>query len=161
LILGFLLAGRDALRFIEARFGDAASVRFASWLAIGIVLLLELRQVRRLGPRQIVDDQVDYTEAAAWARERLPSPALAVAMQMSGTLRYYTAIPIVRWDTLPPEDVRRILSAAERRGYRIFALLFPFEEDEVRTRTPGAWVKLAALRDVSVWTRAAPSETSR
>ena len=154
LILGFLLAGRDALRLIEARFGGSTAGRFA-WLAIGIVLLLELRQVRRLGARQIVEDQVDYTEAASWARERLPSNALAIAMQMSGTLHYYTAVPIVRWDTLPEEDVRRILSAAEGRGYRIFALLFPFEEDPVRTRTSGAWVKMAALRDVSVWTRAA------
>jgi len=161
LILGFLLAGRDALPFVEARFGDPVTGRLASGLAIGLVLLLELRQVRRLGPRQILDDQVDYTEAAAWARERLPSNALAVAMQMSGTLRYYTAVPIVRWDTLPEEDVRRILSTAEGRGYRVFALLFPFEENPVRSRMPGGWEKLAALRDVSVWTRAAPSETSR
>jgi 4-amino-4-deoxy-L-arabinose transferase-like glycosyltransferase len=160
LILAFLLASRDALRLIEPRFGGAATGRFASVLAIGIVLLLEIRQFRRLGAQQIVDDQVDYTEAAQWARERLPSNALAIAMQMSGTLHYYTSIPIVRWDTLAPEDFRRILSTAEGRGYRIFALLFPFEEDKVRTRAPGAWVKIAALRDVSVWTRAAPGTSA-
>jgi hypothetical protein len=75
-------------------------------------------------------------------------------MQMSGALRYYTGLPTARWDALPDALWPSLAGAAERRGVGLYALLFPFEENEVMKRIPGAWTRLDSNSGVTLWAHA-------
>src|SRR5688572_5607839 len=44
-----------------------------------------------------------YPETALYIESALPADAVIIAMQHSGSIRYYTGKVIVRWDTLNPE----------------------------------------------------------
>jgi len=58
-------------------------------------------------------------------------------MQMSGALKYYTSLPIARWDAIRPERFQDLRQAVEERGFRWYALLWPFEEEGFRKNLPG------------------------
>lgn len=72
-------------------------------------------------------------------------------MQMSGALKYYTDLPIARWDAMTPETFPRLREAARRKGFCWYALLRDFEVEELARRTPGPWTKIGNVRDVGLW----------
>ena len=150
LILAFLLTGRHALEWLTARVGFAG-IRAAGGIAIVIVLGLEMRQVRRLGVTGIAAGESTYPEAAKWAESAIPKDAFVIGMQMSGALRYSTALAAARWDSIPPEWLVSLVEAATRKGFPTYALLFPFETAEVRKRIPGPWTTIDTRRGVSLW----------
>ena len=154
LILGFAATGEHALALLRARTGSRA-VSPVAWAAVTIVLLLELRQVRRLRVLGIVDDEKTYPRVARWAAARIPASGLVVAMQMSGALHYYTRVAPVRWDGLPDPLWPPFVEAADRRGVPLYALLFPFEENPVVKRIPGPWKRVDHDGDVVLWARTA------
>jgi hypothetical protein len=39
----------------------------------------------------------------------------------------------------------------ESRGYRWYALLAPFEQEEFSKRLPGRWSEVAKYREVTLW----------
>jgi hypothetical protein len=95
-----------------------------------------------------------YVKAADWAELHLPADAVVLAMQTSGTLFYYTDFPVVRWDHVKGEDWRRLRAAAAHGGLAIYAMLFPFEIDDLaalRMHVPGDWVKVGTIEHVTVW----------
>ena len=52
-------------------------------------------------------------------------------MQMSGALKYYTNLTPVRWDWIQPGQVPLLRERARAEGYQWFALLLPFENEEL------------------------------
>jgi len=154
LILAFVAAGEHALDAVRRGTGSSGLSRAAGAAAIVIVLLLEGRQVRRLRVREILAEQITYPEAARMAESRVPPNALVVGMQMSGALRYYTKLCAVRWDGLPDELWTPFAAAADRHRVPLYALLFPFEENEAMKRIPGPWKRIDSEREVSLWVRA-------
>jgi hypothetical protein len=44
-----------------------------------------------------------------------------------------------------------IFEKAFQRGYAIYALLFPSEENEFQKNAPGAWEKIENFQFVSLW----------
>ena len=100
------------------------------------------------------DGQRTYVKAAEWAQQHLPADAAVLAMQVSGTLFYYTEFSIVRWDHLNADDWRRLREGAAHGRRSIYAMLFPFEIDDLgalRMRVPGHWEKVGAIEHVTVW----------
>lgn len=95
----------------------------------------------------------NYAEAALAARERLPSGALVVVNNFSGTMYFYTDFPVLRADVVEAEEFRRHAETARRAGTPICAILFDFEEAEAfgPTRCPGRWRKLSSLANVGFW----------
>lgn len=150
LILAFALALRHAVDAAATRVPRRIAGATAA-LAVAVVLALEIRQVRRLRVRAIVADESTYPDVARWAAAEMPPDALVVAMQMSGALRYYTGFAAARWDGIPDALWPPLLAAAAREGYRPYALLFPFEENEVVRRIPGPWTPIAVRHGVSLW----------
>ncbi len=161
LIVAFAATGTHALAFLRMRSVSPAMSRVTGAFAIAIVLLLEIRQIRRLRVRAIVADEETYPQAARWAGSRVPPGSLVVAMQASGALRYYTPLPTAKWDALPDTLWPLLAEAADRRGVTLYALLFPFEENEAMKRIPGAWRRLDSRRGVALWTRASPGIPGR
>jgi hypothetical protein len=103
-------------------------------------------------PPKIADEV--YANATAWANENLPANAVILTMQTSGALLYYTQFKFLRYDQFKQDafvDVERACVAA---GRPIYAMLFPFETEEVlKTRMPGQWTKIDAIDQLVIWRR--------
>jgi hypothetical protein len=161
LVVGAVLVGRDLLRLLpEVSTGPLRSSHLA--FAAAAVLLVtvanaEYRRIRQWKPLGIAEGEQTYPLAMELVRSKLPERSLIVSMQMSGALRYYTDFQPVRWDWLAPGDFAIVREKAEKRGYRLYALLAPFEEQALtgaappRPGLPGTWRFVAQVRDVKLW----------
>jgi len=65
---------------------------------------------------------------------RLPASAVLLAMQHSGSARYYSGRPTVRYDLLPERRLDRVVGVLQREGYRPYILLEPWEVERFRER---------------------------
>jgi 4-amino-4-deoxy-L-arabinose transferase-like glycosyltransferase len=102
-----------------------------------------------------------YRVAAAWLDGSLRRNAVITTMQMSGALHLYTDRPFLRWEYVFDEDwplVERFVAARARRFY---AILFPFEAEEVFGRTwrplPGRWTEVDRFGDIGLWRYEGPA----
>ena len=81
-----------------------------------------------------------YPETALYIESALPADAVIIAMQHSGSIRYYTGKLIVRWDALNPEWLDRAVAFLRERGVATYAVLEYWEEAEFRQRFRGQQV---------------------
>ena len=150
LILGSLLVARDGIA--PQLGGRRAPLRRAlAALALAIVFAFEYSWIRDLNVLRLVEGDRLYPDACRWAEAKVPPNSLVISMQTSGALKYYTNLTPVRWDWIEPGQVLLLRERARAEGYQWFALLFPFEEEEVRKRLPWGWTKVGNLREATLW----------
>jgi hypothetical protein len=77
---------------------------------------------------------VPYTSVGEYVRRQLPSNAVILTVQHSGSIRYYSGRLTLRWDFLPPEWWPRAVTALVERGYRPYVLVTSGEEEPFRSR---------------------------
>jgi hypothetical protein len=77
---------------------------------------------------------VPYTSVGEYVRRQLPSNAVILTVQHSGSIRYYSGRLTLRWDVLPPEWWPRAANALVARGYRPYVLVTSVEEEPFRSR---------------------------
>jgi hypothetical protein len=148
LILGALLAARD----LAMRLPRPVPVRIAGAIALAAILFAEVRSARNVGILQIVENEGSiYPEICRWSSRALPEGSLVIAGTASGALEYYTDLAYARRYDLSPESLSSLRASAERKGYRLFALLFPDEESDLSRLAPGRWSKIGELREVGLW----------
>jgi hypothetical protein len=95
-----------------------------------------------------------YGAAAIWANENLSENSVILTMQTSGALLYYTKFTIVRYDQFDENTFKSVEQVCAAAGRPIYAILYPFETEEVlKTRIPGRWTKINAIRQISIWRR--------
>jgi hypothetical protein len=100
-----------------------------------------------------IGDQV-YAAGAIWANENLPENAVILAMQASGSLLYYTKFKFVRYDQFKQDTFAEVEHACVAADRPIYAMLFPFETEQVLTkRLPGQWTKIKAIDQLIIWRR--------
>lgn len=75
-----------------------------------------------------------YAEAGAFVRQRLPSNAIVLAGQHSGSVRLYGERPILRFDLLQPNDLDRAIAELRATGFMPFMVVDPWERDEFHER---------------------------
>lgn len=93
-----------------------------------------------------------YDRACESVNARLPRNAVILAMQCSGALRYRTDFLVARYDMLHPAAFAHFQAAAAAEKRPVYALIFPFEQEEaLRTKTPGDWHIIAQLDDLSLY----------
>jgi hypothetical protein len=93
-------------------------------------------------------------EAAQWARTHLPSDAAILAMQVSGSFFYYTDFVVLRWNYLDGNAIRNVQAAAIANHQPLYAVLFPFEIDELHVfegYLPGTWTQVGAVKHITFW----------
>jgi hypothetical protein len=151
LILGFFLWSQFAADRIAASTPFSAAGLLA--MAAAAIVVFEIRQIRTLHVRDVIAGQSQYPDGCAWATRKLPANAFLVTMQLSGSVRYYTTFPNLRWDGIDPERESLVLGAIDRSHRPVYALLFPFEETEVPKRLPGTWTKIETFEGLSLWRR--------
>lgn len=102
-----------------------------------------------------------YVEGVDLVRPRVPANALILSLAFSGTLQFYTDLPVLRWDQMQPEHFARYTQLARQAGRPIFALLFNVEQEDAFRRCPGPWRKVADVTNVGLWQLEAPPATPR
>ena len=150
MIVASLIVARDGLHVGKEDRGVNLR-RVAAVLAFAAVLAVEHGQIRRLGVLEIGEGEKVYPDTCRLAESKLPPGSLLVSMQMSGAIRYYTALTPVRWDWIEPGQAPVLREHARARGRALYALLAPYEVERLQERLPGAWTKIGIVRDVTLW----------
>jgi len=78
-----------------------------------------------------------YLDAAVHLDAALPAEAVVLAMQHSGSIRYYAGRLTMRWDVLDPAWLDAAVSAMQGRRVPVYALLESWEEEDFRRRFAG------------------------
>ena len=147
LILGAVVTAHDLFEGLGRRrvaLGAAAAM-FAA------VLLVEVRSLRNARVLGTAEYESIYPRICRWAAGTVPKNAVVLSMAASGALEYYTDLSYARWDWLTPERFGQLRPFVDGRGSRWFALLFPFERDDLEKHTPGRWRKIGQLREVGLY----------
>lgn len=155
-ILGALLLLRDALGLAEPSSGRRVPLRVAAAVVLILaVLAVEVRFLDKEKVHKIYKGERVYPDACEMARRRLPGNAIVLAMQLSGALHYYTDLTYVMWNALDGPRLAQLTASTESRGHRWYALLAPFEQEEVRKNRLGKWREIDRTGDVALWELAA------
>lgn len=150
LILGALVVARDLL----IRDGAARPPRWAAGIAVALLataLSVEIDFNEKNRVHRFYKSERVYPRASEMARRRLSEDDVIVSMQMSGALHYYTPLTYAMWNWLLPERFAVLRVSTESRGHRWYALLAPFETQEVRKNLPGDWREIDRVGDVVLW----------
>ena len=78
-----------------------------------------------------------YLDAAMYLDATLPADAAVLAMQHSGSIRYYTGRLTMRWDVLDAGSLDAATAALHARGVPVYAAIESWEEEEFRRRFAG------------------------
>ncbi len=149
LVLGALLTGRELCEAL------ARKKQALGW-AVGVALLavalgFESHYVSKYELFRVGRWEYLHAESCNWANAQLPSKALIVALEMSGSLKYYTGRPTVRWDYMTAEMWPHLRKQVQKSGYQFYALLMSHELDQARQNVPGKWTEVGRLRHISLW----------
>ena len=85
-----------------------------------------------------------FAAIGEYARDQLPRNAIVFSMIHSGSVRYYSGRPTLRWDLLPVEWLERSVLFLSARGYHPFLLIEEWERPQFVERF-GSHTKLGAL----------------
>lgn len=107
--------------------------------------------VPRLGLIGFSRYELAYREACMWARDHLPPNAVIATMPASGALYYYTGFPIMRWDSVKPEDFKRYAAALRAAQRPVYAMLFAGEARALEEQMPDKWEKVEVVAGITFW----------
>jgi hypothetical protein len=89
------------------------------------------------GAATVWEAEQRYAEAGAYVVSSLPERAALLAMQHSGSARFYSGRITVRYDFIERNDLDRVLGDLRRLGYQPYFLLDDAEEADFRRRFSG------------------------
>ncbi len=120
--LMLLLGAAAAIDLLRRLLPRAAVVPVAACLGAALAIWLGLR-VHALGVLDLRVSERKYPIAGSFVRERLPPSAVVLAMQHSGSIRYYSGRTTLRWDLLEPRSLDAAVAALRASGHEPFAVL--------------------------------------
>jgi 4-amino-4-deoxy-L-arabinose transferase-like glycosyltransferase len=142
LILGFLLT----TQYISDLFTAPTDNGYNRATNIFVVLLLLLpvlatsaSRIHRYDIYHLGAGVEEYKKAAQWAGAIIPQKSLVVSVGYSGTMKYYTDRPTLRYDALTPELWSVVKDHVKEKGYQLYALLMPYERSIAPPKIPGKW----------------------
>lgn len=150
LILGALVVARDLL-VREERARRLKPLTAVATLLFAATLFVEIDFNEKNRVHRFYKSERIYPRACEMARRRVPGNGIVASMQMSGALHYYTPLTYAMQNWLLPERFAALRTETESRGYRWYALLSPFETEEVRKNLPGDWREIDRAGDVVLW----------
>jgi len=149
IILAFVLVARDLAASVGGLWRQG--VIAGAIVAIGVAAGFGFSNAKSWGVLDMWQGQATFRRACFWAEERLPAGALVVSSDLSGALRYYTALQPVRWDHLNPVSFRDLRDKTAANGGKWFALLRHYEILWATPNVPGKWSHLGDMEDISLW----------
>ena len=109
-----------------------------------VVAALSVYNAVSLGVFGMRDGERKYPRVGGFVSERLPATAFVLAAQHSGSIRYYSGRPTLRWDMLDAASLDRAIASLRRAGYEPYAVL-DVEEDEQLPRATSAHANQQAV----------------
>jgi hypothetical protein len=94
----------------------------------------ELTSVRSRAVFDLQQSEQRYVTVGRELATTTPANAVFIAMQESGSLRYYTGRVTVRWNALRPDSLDQAMEVLRARGFRPYFLLEDWEEAGFRER---------------------------
>jgi len=110
-------------------------------LAAGIVLIVGIRNVdflRRDGAFGMQEGERKSPAIGHYIADHMSERAVFLAMQQSGSIRYYSGRLTLRFDWIPPTDLDRVLGDLVRLGYHPYVLLEEWEEPNFKAQFASA-----------------------
>jgi hypothetical protein len=93
-----------------------------------------------------------YKVAAEKLQDLVPPNSVCLCMQTSGSLYYYTNLIVIRSDEFDRERATSLFSWARKSGVPVYAAIFGWEEEQVRSLPiSGAWRLVTRSEPVAFW----------
>ena len=131
-----LLLGAEAAAWATQRSALARTAALAALLVVGGV-----HSVRFMDAKDILGNAESetrrYLDPAVYLNAALPPDAIVLAMQHSGSVRYYTGRLTMRWDVLDARSLDTAIAALAERRVPAYAVLESWEEEDFRRRFTG------------------------
>jgi hypothetical protein len=118
------------------RLSRAAPVRAGAVLA-AVLVLMGVWRGAFVATRDLLDlgyGEQRYVAVGQYIDRALPPNAVILAMQHSGSIRYYSGRPTIRYDIFSPGRLPLVVEWLLARGLRPYLLLEDWEEQQYRAR---------------------------
>jgi hypothetical protein len=89
---------------------------------------------RMLGTFQLADQLSRVARIANYVNANVPEEAVIVSGEQSGSMRYYTGRPILRWEAATPETLGKAAASLEQSGRPVFIVLDGWEDELFRQK---------------------------
>ena len=132
LAIGSIFVGAAVARMVAGLPAAArAPVTFAVALAIAAV---GIANARVLDAFALKDQHHRIVQLGEHLNTAIPADAVIVAGEQSGSMRYYTSRPVVRWEAASVEDLTRALAALQAADRPVWFVLDAWEEEPFRAK---------------------------
>ncbi len=132
LAVGSVFVGVAVARMIAGfPIASRAAVLLAAMLAIAAAGIANARALDAFG---LEDHHHRIVQLGKHLNGTIPGDAVIVAGEQSGSMRYYTGRPIIRWEAASPDDMTRALAALQPGGRPVWIVLDAWEEELFRTK---------------------------
>jgi len=130
-----VLAGAELAAWIE-RWPTAVRPVLLSVILLGVTAHA-LMVARSNGVFRLADQLRRVERVADLINEDVPPAAVLVAGEQSGSMRYYTERPILRWEAAAPASLAEVTAALEAARRPVYIVLDQWEESLFRARFAG------------------------
>ncbi len=130
-----VLAGAELAAWIE-RWPTAVRPVLLSVILLGVTAHA-LMVARSNGVFRLADQLRRVERVADLINEDVPPAAVLVAGEQSGSMRYYTERPILRWEAAAPASLAEVTAALEAERRPVYIVLDQWEESLFRARFAG------------------------
>jgi hypothetical protein len=132
------------------------SVPLAAATLILAIAVWSLSMASSLGVFRMWEGERKYPRVGLFVRDRLPRSAFVLAAQHSGSLRYYSHRPTLRWDMLDRASLDRAIRSIRDAGYDPFLVVDAGEDEAFLRRFSGqhgvaALAPLATIGNTTVY----------
>ena len=78
-----------------------------------------------------------FVRTGEYAARDLPADAVVLAVQQSGSIRFYAGLPTIAWDAVPAGTLDALVERLQASGHHVFAALEDAEAQPFRDRFAG------------------------
>ena len=140
LAIGSIFVGAAVARMVA---GLPVSARAAVTFVVALAIAATgIANARVLDAFALKDQHHRIVQLGEHLGASIPDNAVIVAGEQSGSMRYYTSRPVVRWEAASPEDLTRALLALRAANRPVWFVLDAFEEEPFRAKFAGVRVVL-------------------
>jgi len=113
------------------------ALRSAAVVAVAVMVCSwQIERAHAIGAFQLHRSERRYLDVAGFART-LPANAVFMTLHHSGSLPYYIAATVLRWDWLQPHEIDRVVAEIAAKGRPLYAVIDDLEEPQFRTKFAG------------------------
>jgi hypothetical protein len=131
-----LVAMAAAVLWMRTRLPAAVGVTAVLVLVIGMAGH-GVQYLTAAGAGSLRDEARRYVAVARFATEQTPANAVYISLQHSGSLRYYSGRPVIRFDRIEV-DLERALADLQRADWRPYIVLEDWEETQFKQQFAAA-----------------------